>query len=530
MGLWGASLAGAHLDRMSGLGLLNAMPPTYFVAFALLLVGFAHAVTRDEPSPRLLVLYVLALIVFLHGTTPLLYDQPRYAWAYKHLGVIQLIAHTGVADRDIDVYNNWPTFFAANAWLSRTTGLAPIDYAAWAQLFFNLVAVAAFRFALKGLTRDERLLWTATWFFVLGNWVGQDYLAPQAFAFVLSLVTIGICLRRPRAAPLLGGLCFLVVVTSHQLSPILLILSVAALAAIARRVPVWVPVAMIGIEAWWLFLAWPFIDAHFTLISPGGAGGQTSGRDIGSALPGAVLVFYAPVAVVGLMSLLGMAGGVRRLLAGKRDVAAACLAAAPLLGFALQSYGGEGLFRAYLFGLPWLAFFAALACARNVSESPARLGFLPLAVASCAVGACLLVAYFGQELVNRIRTDEVRADVWYEQHAPARSVALYLAPLVPDHLTASYPPLQNGAALLNQPAFRGHRLGEGDLPRLERVAQGYAPRRVFVLLSRRQEDYGRFNGLLPGGSVTSLAHALHASPHFRLTYHRPAAWVFEFER
>ena len=107
---------------------------------------------------------------------------------------------------------------------------------------------------------------------------------------------------------------------------------------------------------------------------------------------------------------------------------------------------------------------------------------------------------------------------------------LYLAPLVPSHLTASYPPLQNGAALLNQPAFRGHRLGAGDLPRLERVAQGYAPRRVFVLLSKRQEDYGRFNGLLPAGSVTSLAQALQASPDFRLTYHRPAAWVFEFER
>jgi hypothetical protein len=243
-----------------------------------------------------------------------------------------------------------------------------------------------------------------------------------------------------------------------------------------------------------------------------------------------VLVFYAPVAVVALMSLLALAGGMRTLRAGKLDLTPACLAAAPVLGFALQSYGGEGLYRCYLFGLPWLAFFAAIACSRNVPPAPARVGLVPLTVASCAVGVCLLFAYFGQELVNRIRPDEVRAELAYEQHAPPLSVALYLAPLVPNHLTANYPPLQNGSALLNRAAFRGHRLGAGDVPRLTRIARRYAPRRVFVLLSKRQEDYGRFNGMLPAGSVTSLAHALHDSPAFRLTYHRPTAWVFEYVR
>ena len=313
--LWGVSLAEADLSRMAGIGLLNAMPATYFVAFGLLLVGFAVAVTRDQLPRKLLWLYLLALILVIHGTTALLYDEPRYAWTYKHLGVIDLIANSGSVDREVDIYNNWPGFFALNAWLSSVTGLASIAYAGWAQLFFNLANVAAVRFAVRGLTRDERLLWTATWLFVLGNWVGQDYLAPQAFGFLLSLVILGLCLRcspavkqprwrwdrwrarsldrlagallpdrapdeplppvplGPRAALAVGGLCFLAVVISHQFSPVLLILGVVALSLLIRRIPLWVAAAMMVVELWWVALSWPFVKYHFDLVDPRGGRG-----------------------------------------------------------------------------------------------------------------------------------------------------------------------------------------------------------------------------------------------------------------
>jgi GT2 family glycosyltransferase len=297
--LWGVSLADANLSRMAGIGLLNAMPATYLVAFCLLLVGFGVGVSREQLPRKLLWAYLLALILVLHGTTALLYDEPRYAWTYKHLGAIELIANLGAVDREIDIYNNWPGFFALNAWLSSVAGLAPIAYAGWAQLFFNVANVAAVRFALRGVTRDERLLWTATWLFVLGNWVGQDYLAPQALGFLLSLVVIGLCLRcspppitprrrwdhwrarglnrlaralphrtpgdrppaplGPWAALVVGGACFLAVVISHQISPVLLILSVTALSLVLRRIPLWIPVAMVVVEVWWVALSWPFV-------------------------------------------------------------------------------------------------------------------------------------------------------------------------------------------------------------------------------------------------------------------------------
>ena len=148
---WATSLAGADLARMNGLGLLAAMPPTYFLAFGLLLAGFVGAVTSRKPNARLLGAYVLALVVVIHGTTAVLYNEPRYAWTYPHLGVIDLIA-TDHSSRQIDIYNNWPAFFALNAWFSKTSGLAAISYAGWAQLFFNFFNVLVIRFAFRGLT------------------------------------------------------------------------------------------------------------------------------------------------------------------------------------------------------------------------------------------------------------------------------------------------------------------------------------------------------------------------------------------
>jgi hypothetical protein len=325
--------------------------------------------------------------------------------------------------------------------------------------------------------------------------------------------------------------CFLAIVTSHQLSPAFLILSVAALSLFARRVPLWVPLAMAAIELWWVSLAWPFVGTHFSVISPGSAGAEPPGRDLGAALPGATLSFYAPAAVMGLMIALAVIGVVRRLGVAQRGLAPVCLIVAPAIGAGVQSYGGEGGYRAYLFALPWLAFLAAVACTRAPTPGrPARLGFGRLLAATAAVAECLLFAYFGQDVANRIRPDDVKAAAWYEGHAPPGSVRLDLAPTAPDRLTARYPEVSLGdpAALLARRAFTGHRLGAGDLPGLARLFAVQRARPAFFVVSRGQEDYARLNGLLPEGSVSSLVRALGSSTRFRLVYRRPTAWIFEY--
>jgi GT2 family glycosyltransferase len=570
---WALSLAGADLDRIDGIGLLAALPPTYFLAFALLVGGFAMAVTREDPNPRVLGGYVLALIVVIYATTAILYDEPRYAWAYPHLGVINLIAATGTANRAVDIYNNWPSFFALNAWFTKTSGLAAIQYAGWAQLCFNVLNVFAMRFALRGLTRNERVLWTAGLFFVLGNWVGQDYLAPQAFAFALTLVVLGLSLRcgrhpsRPRLAPtrwvaakatdiaksvlpprvadeesapapisrraavVAGGVCSLAIVTSHQLSPVMLIVSLLMLAVVTRRIGLWVPASLAVLELWWVALAWAFLVAHFQLIDTGGTGAAAPERNLATALPGASVSFYAPAVVMALMAGLGIVGFVRRLAQGRWDLVAACLVVAPVGVVAFQSYGGEGGYRAYLFALPWLSLLAAHACAsRATPTGHVRLRIVPLFVAAAAVGGCLLFAFFGQEAANRVPSNDVRAALWYEQHAPSGSMRIDLAPDAPSRLTMRYPvvDLSDPSSLVTDAQFVGHRLGARDVTRLIGLIKQQRARPAYIVLSALQEDYARLEGLLPTGSLTSFVSALERSSAFRVVFHQPTVWIFEY--
>jgi GT2 family glycosyltransferase len=576
MAAWGASLAAAELPRMAGLGLLNAMPPTYFLAFALLLAGFVMAVSRPVISPALAAMYVVALILVIHGTTPLLYDEPRYPWTFTHLGVINFIAEAGAVDRHVDIYNNWPGFFALNAWLSRVTGVSPAAYAEWAQVFFNLANVAAVRFALRGVTANERLLWIATCLFLLGNWVGQDYLAPQAFAFVLAVVIVGLTLRSqlraraprtrpglwlaaavgrlrallphgrllpeprpasplsPRGALVVGGLCYLAVVVSHQLTPVVLIAGITALALMTRRVPLWVPVAMAAVEVGWIALAWPYVSAHYTIFDPEPTSSAApAGYEVGKGLPGLALVAYGARVELLLFAGLALLGVVRRLRARRWDLALAVLVAAPVLIIGLNSYGGEGRYRFYLFALPWLAFFAAVACAPSWTRLRNPLRAIPLALVSAALGVCVLFAYFGQELSNHVTRADVDAAAWFERHAPRDSLLVGLTPSFPRRLSSRYAhvyvPTHPGApALSDYPGYRHRRLGRGDIRRITKTIGAYDAPHTFLIVTPSQQRFARLFGLMHAGSARGLTRALLGSRSFQLVYASEGASVFEY--
>jgi hypothetical protein len=560
---WVAALRGTDLSRVSGYGLLAAFPPSYYAALVLLAAGFAIAASRREVQPAILCLYVVALVFALHATTALLYPEPRYAWTYKHLGVIDYIAGHGSADRSVDVYQNWPGLFALNAWFSRAAGIAPIDYAAWAQVAFELANVAVILYALRGVTSNARLQWTAVWLFVVANWIGQDYLSPQAFGFLLVEGIVGLLLRygpvsarrtragrrldgaierigakarrgRPalelvraapplpaRAAVAVGAVCSVAVIITHQLSPVMLILSVAALTVLTGRPPLWAVAGLLVLEGWWLFLSHAFLLRHFHVFSVDIA---ASARPSGQGLPGASLGVDASRAGMALMLLLAAAGLVRRLRAGHRDAAPFALAAAPALVVGLQSYGGEAPLRAYLFALPWLAFFAAAACDTTAIRSSWRL----LSV-TVLVGTATLFGYFGQELVNRIGSEDVGASRWFLDHAPAGAALMLVSPNFPGRVNGSYSQhLDSPPSLVELPRYRPHVLGPQDVPILEALLQHIRAPARYVALTPSQERYTRFYGLAPAGSFASLTAALTTSPDFRVVYRQGKARVFEW--
>lgn len=576
LGAWAAGVVGTDLGQVDGFGLVSALPLSYFLALGALLIGLSLTLARGELPPKLLLaLYVVALILVFHATTPLLYDAPRYPWVFKHIGVIDFIASTGGVDRQVDIYHNWPAFFALNAWLTSVTGLSPFSYAPWAQVFFNLVNVAVLQFALRGVTRDERTIWTATWLFVLGNWVGQDYLAPQALAFTLALVVLGLCLRcappprpprwRPvrwwvhrleqlrgallrngsddeppasapvtgRAAVAVGGLCYLAIVVTHQLTPVMVLAGVTGL-ALVRRLQLWLPAAMALVEGWWVALAWPYLTAHYHVLDfDPTSSGIPAGYEPGKGVPGVALVIYAPRVLFVVLALLTVAGAVRRLRSGRFDLAAATLVVAPLLIVLIQSYGGEARYRFYLLALPWLCFFAAAACQPLAPRTTAALRSWRVAVTTALMGTCFLFAYFGSEMIYRVPSQEVRGAVRFERHAPHDSFVVDAGPSQPpSRLIARYatvydPVFTASPSLPSQKAFR-RQLGPRDLFRVEETLRDYGAKHTFLRFARSQESFARLYGILPGGWRRGFEGAVISSPAFRPFYRNGSYAVYEY--
>jgi hypothetical protein len=569
LGLWAVSLTGTDTTSVSGFGLLAGLPPTYYAGLVVLTGGFALAATRAKPSAVLMSAHVAGLVAMLHATASILYDEPRYAWTYKHVGVIDYVMAHGSVDRSIDIYQNWPGFFALNAWLSKTAGIAPLDYAGWAQPFFGLMAVAVVVFALRGVTRDARLQWTAAWFFVVANWVGQDYLAPQAFAFVLVVLVLGLAVRcapfakpprtrfgwslvraanrigtsflrgraartresapaplSPRAALAVGTLLALAVIVSHQLSPAVLIVSLAALVVATWRPPLWIVAGLVALEAYWLTLGYDFVSRHFKLFE---FDPSTSARETLGGLPGVSLGANLSRLGVLLVLVLAAAGLLRRLRAGRWDGAAVVLAVSPALVLLVQSYGGEGPLRVYLFALPWLALFMAVACLPAPSEaSPAR-GAWRIAAATLAIGACTLFGLFGQEPLNHITADDVAASRWALDHTPAGSSLTAAAPNFPERVDRNYAAhLDEMRDLLQVPGVGAFLRGErSTLPDVAGFLREDRAPSHYLILSPSQESYLRYHDLGTSADYERLVRALRAMPELRLAYRHGDALVFE---
>ena len=111
--LWLASLAQLQLAEIGLLGLISALPKTFYLGLVVLTVSMAIAVHRQERG-SVLAAHVVLFILMLHGTPALTYETLRYAWAWKHLGLIHFLAqhhHVHPNAGDLAVYQNWPGYF-----------------------------------------------------------------------------------------------------------------------------------------------------------------------------------------------------------------------------------------------------------------------------------------------------------------------------------------------------------------------------------------------------------------------------------
>jgi hypothetical protein len=440
-------------QQIGGSGLIGVLPPVYFVALALSLGGFVASLSLPRLNPALQTWQILVTVFILHGADPLIHGLPRLEASYRHLGIADTISRSGQLDPALDAYFNWPGFFDLLGMLSGATGVKDLTgLATWAPVGVNVVLLAPLLTLATRLTTHPRHAWTAVWLFYLTSWVGQDYLAPQAYAFIL-LITLIACILSsftgwawrtdqnrfttalarivrkldpsipPQGLPgppraenavlvVVCAVLLLAMTASHQLTPFAAIPVLAALLLTGRLRLRFLPVLAVMLPVGWLvFAASTYLQGHHEQLfgSFGDIGANAFGT-LSSRVSGSEshqFVVYTRLAEVGLLWLLAVAGAVVGRRRGAPWLTAAAGAVALMVLIPVQPYGGELLLRIYLFSLP---FTACLAVLPLMSDKPGGLG-LRRAVSLFVLGAVLatttIVTRYGNDIMESFTTDEV---------------------------------------------------------------------------------------------------------------------------
>ncbi|MFD7121239.1 hypothetical protein ACFWAA_29985 [Streptomyces sp. NPDC059922] len=559
-GLWAWSLPRIGFRDIGDFGLLDRFPVAFYASLVVLSAGFLLSLRRAGTAPWWPLSYCVAMLVALKAPPALLYDSVRYAWASKHDAVIARLLAEGTVYPHVELsggmsaYDQWPGFFSLNAALIRAFGVTgAASYTNWAPVLFGLLTLPVLILVYRTFTDDWRLVWSAVWIFQLANWVGQDYLSPQGFAYLLFLTVFAVVVRhfvRPGSAGRLrdrslldpaaasvppptttrqraAGVAILApliaaVNASHQLTPVMLCMTLTAL-CLTRRYRNLGLLVVTGV----LMLVWDltmgrvlFLDTLSTLRdsagdllnnSRAGFAGEPTG-------PGPELVGNANILMV--LVLGGLAGAAvllrRRLVRSALPLLLAVAAPVPL--FAVNDYGGEMLFRVYLFGLPGTAFFAAAALvpavagtgrARRVARGVSAVA-LPVALIALLAG--FLPSYYGKEGMQYAPPAETAFVKRAYDRAP--DGALILA------TTGSFP-----GAYYRYDHYERWFFTEQEVPenlKMLRDPAGYLDagipdgRPAFVILTPSQEEATTGEGYLPPGGFDRMSEALKRSPYFRV--------------
>jgi hypothetical protein len=563
-------------DKIGPYGLIQALSPWYYIAIGILVISFVRILRIERFRSLFLSVHVSILVILLHGAPGVVESVPRFPMAWVTTDFTDYIANTGKILPDFDARFSWPAFFAASAMLDRAAGLSTaLTFVRWWPVALNLLYLPfVFRISREFL-RSESQAWIATAIFPLANWIGEDYYSPQSVSYLLYLafffILIGplganerpvwlgsynMRLRRNAAAmtsPSSSGdlsprredrhtrsaagfymtllvLLMAAMATGHQLTPIVATGTALALIVAGRTRIRWM-VGAFGLMtlAWVCYGAVAFWSGHRSMLI-GGVGslqGNVS-TSVAAKVHGSFPHEFVVDARLGtslIVWLLAVLGAFVWRPQGRHRAAVILCFIASFGILAGGNYGGEGMLRAYLFGLPV-----------TVSLISALISKLRWNYRQLAVGAVLLllvplflISRWGNELFEMIRPNEVAAaDSLFQIARPGSSlVTVIQVSLTNDPMSIS----------TEFPVVKGFKSITLNLTELKPTvmteitnAVSANPKGGYIVISTSQIDYAWLNYGWPRGWGLTLERQLSESRHFRLKYSNPDVDIFEYVR
>jgi hypothetical protein len=433
-GLWlSSALTHRHIDPGFG-GFLTTIGPSWYVGVVLVLFGLFWA--RDKPE-RVAAVAVVALMLAFTLTPSIVYDGARSTTGAKHVGLIQQIRAGHPLDTTVAIYNDWDGFFAAMAWLFDILGIKDPSYftAFWPSLI-GFFRIGALRYLAGRFLSRSYHAWTAVALCVLADPIGADYFSPQSVGFVVGITVFGLALSpaslRLRASGLLLAGCLLAV--SHQLSPYVTAGVLIVMVVFRQLRPWWTPLLVLLPANLWALLHRGALKGFINLREIGQAQNfsppQTPHVPGLTRLPIVADASWALVLGIAVLACLAAISILRF-----HDRRAWSMGFCSLVGFvfvAVNPYGNEGIFRAFLFSIPWLVLLTMRWVTTRSWEKRAMFGLRPLMV---GLTATFLAASFGLDAINVVKPGDLLAFQTFEATVvrPTQEPAV-LMQLGPRHL------------------------------------------------------------------------------------------------
>jgi hypothetical protein len=561
-------LARSDEDRVGALGLITAIPPAV-IALVLALVMLYLLELNDRPRSVVLGVILVGVIVVLYGAPALVETEPRFATAYAHAGFVDHIYRNGEVLKQFDARFSWPGFFAAAASVLHFSGLSTaLPLLAWAPVMMELLFLPPLLLIGRQLVPNARSRALGILLFYLVNWVGQDYFAPQAVAFLLYLVVIATLLRwfrlpelRPGEAASSGVFSWLAALpsralrflgpderspptaqvwqlralhgaivvmvaamtVSHQLTPFALGFVAGALVLFRlcrlRSLPFLIAVMVL---AWLSFAATDFWVGHLRDVT-GGVGdvGGNVTSNVGQRITGSaehLVVLRLRMAVT--LGLWGAAAWAvlrpARRLGARRSVVVLAVAAFPVLG--LNSYGGEALLRVFFYTLPFMSLLAAETLWNprwRAGERGRRRFPVAAATALLLLAGLFPVVRYGNERFEMVRPGEMQALAYLYDNARPGATLLSITGSLPWRYR-DVEKFQYGSAL---PV-----LYPLDVRALERRLRADPEGAFLVITTSQVYEAVDTQGVEPGWAP-ELSRALRSTPTLDVVFESDSAYV-----
>jgi hypothetical protein len=570
--LWIVAVAHASNRAINSYGLVSVLGWPFFLGLALVVTALAIEIVRLRFRTGRLILLIVVLVFFVFGTACAVEPVAGLQSGYVHAGFVAYILQHGHVLNAYDARFSWPGSFSLAAVLVSFAGLSnALAFLRWFPLIIELLYLAPLIVIARCSGVGKRAAWLGIILYYASNWIYQDYFSPQALNYLFFLVIIAAIFAcwqpanekdttdrkiaqqyidrarslftrsrwegldttsdwsssRMIAVVFLLALISLASAMSHQLTPYALLLALTACLFTRRLGRPELIVAVLLFAAGWLSLgASAYWIGHLSAIFggvgqlSGSVGANVTARVVGSASHR--LIVEARILETLALYSLGAIGILRR---RPNSRALEALAGAPLVILFAQSYGGEGLLRAVLFGLPFVSLLAASAILPNrIGPIRAIVPWIPfrgagrkvigtlVAVAVLVLTLGTVVVRGGNDAYESWTNGEFAAvNFTYNHILPGETLGL---------ITENLPFGYRDVGLINVFVAEGN----GRVPQSKLAKSFVKNRAVWIILSQSQESWGVNSAGFPMGWEATLKASLLKSG-YAITKEWPTAMV-----